>query len=119
MPMPFKKERSVKKLADWQTEGRKLFGDDVMDWRFKCPQCGGVQTGRDFLEAGIPQADVEVRTYFSCIGRVVKGKGCDWSLGGLFKIHTVEILTPDGTLTPVFEFADPLPKEQSDATVAS
>ncbi len=116
MPMPRKLERSVKKLEDWKKEGLALFGTSIAAWRFKCVQCGEVQTAQEFVDlGGMTPDEAKDHVFFSCIGRVVKGRGCDWSLGGLFKVHTCEILTPDGKLTPVFEFADPLPKEVAGA----
>lgn len=104
-------ERTVKKMADWRAEAIRLFGPHGGDWRFKCVQCGHTQSGADFIAAGMTADEAQSRVYYSCIGRWVKGVGCDWTLGGLLRIHNVEVLTADGTLAPVFEFGDPLPKE--------
>jgi len=41
----------------------------------------------------------------SYINRWQAGKGCNWTLGGLFQIHTLETVDADGNATPVFEFA--------------
>lgn len=70
---------------------------------FKCVQCGGIQTYNDFLEAGIETPGNIF--YFSCIGRWVTSRGCNWTLGGLFRIHKLEVIK-DGNIIPVFEFAD-------------
>lgn len=69
---------------------------------FKCPNCGNTQTARDFIDNDIEEPNNKV--YFSCIGRYVKGKGCDWTLGGLFQIHKVSVLK-DAQVFPVFEIA--------------
>lgn len=36
--------------ADWLAEGEKLFGTDPRKWKFKCPNCGHVQSMEDFIE---------------------------------------------------------------------
>lgn len=84
---------------------------------FKCPMCGTLQTGRDLIAAGAGADLNAVERYlgFSCIGRFTNagsprgkpdGKPCDWSLGGLFQTHTMEVVTPDGKRHPRFELAD-------------
>jgi hypothetical protein len=81
---------------EWLAEGEKLFGKNYENWKFKCPKCGNVASGKEFKDAGEnPNA-----MYCECIGRHVKGKGCDWAAYGLFDICTVHV---DGH--PVFEFA--------------
>lgn len=85
----------------------------------KCVMCGTVQSGQSFIAAGAG-ADmdaVEKFIGFSCIGRFTNagphkkgmpaGRGCDWSLGGLFKLHKLEVETPDGKHHPFFEIASP------------
>lgn len=91
-------------LLEWKAEGSKRFGSDSRKWRFKCPKCGNVQTLEEFQADGIEEP--ENKFYFSCIGRYVSGKGCDWTLGGLFQIHKTEVESSDGKWIPVFEFAD-------------
>ena len=81
---------------EWLAEGKRLFGDRLVDYRFRCPKCGNVASGQEFKDAGAgPNA-----MCCECIGRHVKGKGCDWAAYGLFDICTVHV---DGQ--PVFEFA--------------
>jgi len=84
---------------------------------FRCPMCGTLQTARELIAAGAG-ADVNaVEKYlgFSCIGRFAgagspreepDGKPCNWTLGGLFKTHKLEVVTPDGKAHPRFELAD-------------
>jgi len=83
-----------------------------------CPMCGTVQSCRDLVAAGAG-ADIDaVRAIlgFNCVGRYTgapgprhshDGKPCNWTLGGLFKLHTLEIVTPDGLHHPIFELATP------------
>lgn len=106
LPQPPLKKRKQLTLPEWKKEGKKLYGKQVAQWQFKCPACGGVQSKQDFIDANIENADSKF--YFSCIGRWVKGKGCNWTLGGLLQIHKREVISEEGKLVPVFEFADDL-----------
>ncbi len=92
-------------LAEWRKEGLERFGDRWSLWKFKCVRCGHIQTGIDFKELALSPEEIERVVFFSCIGRMKKGIGCDWTLGGLLTIHSVEVIDPDGKVTPVFEFA--------------
>lgn len=53
---------------EWEVEGRRLFGPDIMRWRFVCPACGTVQSVQDYKDAGAPSSVVA----FSCVGRYIK-----------------------------------------------
>lgn len=82
---------------------------------FKCPVCGTVQSMADLISAGAGADEDEVEKFvgFSCVGRWTNagpwkqgeapGRGCDWSLGGLFRLHEVEVVTPDGVRHPRFQ----------------
>jgi len=72
-------------------------------WVFVCPQCGTKQTPTDVEAAG---GNPTTQAGFSCIGRFRKDVGCDWTLGGLFQIHTVTVVNDDGTKFPFFELAE-------------
>lgn len=85
----------------------------------KCPMCGTVQSMADLIAAGAGSTEDEVEKYmgFSCVGRFTNagphrrgmppGRGCDWTLGGLFTIHKLEVVTPDDERHPRFELATP------------
>ena len=88
---------------DWIADLKSKFGEDPKKWTFKCPSCGGTQNAQLFIDNKVEEPENKV--YFSCIGRYVKGMGCDWTLGGLFKIHKISVLK-DGQVFPVFETAD-------------
>ena len=90
---------------------------------FKCPMCGCLQTGQDFIDAGAATNSDQAMGYagFSCLGRFTKaegprkkpdGKRCNWTLGGLFQMHKLEVVTQDGQSPPHFELAT---KAEADA----
>ena len=106
-------------VAEWLARGRELFGSDPLQWRFKCPICGHVQTMADFKAIGQePQS-----AYRGCIGRYLpkgqcasdlgtkpgedgKNSPCDYATYGLFQIGDKVI--PEGQKKPlaVFYFDD-------------
>ena len=94
---------SIVNYEDWLTELKKRFGNDAKNWAFKCPSCGNIQTANDFIKHKIDEPESKV--YYNCIGRYVKGVGCDWSLGGFFNINKVSVMK-DAKIFPVFEMAD-------------
>jgi len=98
--------RRVIKYDDWIKEAKVRFGEKARDWKFVCPACKTVQSIQDLLRAGVKKEDVDGYMAFSCIGRFTKDKGCDWTLGGLFQIHTLEVELENGHKRAVFEFAE-------------
>jgi len=85
---------------------------------FRCPMCGTIQSPHDLIQAGAGKTFDEVERFvgFSCVGRFTgagtprnkpDGKPCDWSLGGFFRLHKLEVETPDGKRHPRFEPASP------------
>lgn len=96
----------------------KAQGVDRINYAFKCPMCETVQSASDLISAsaGADFESVEKYLGFSCVGRFTgapsprknpDGKPCNWTLGGLFKTHKLEVLTPDGKSHPYFEVASP------------
>jgi len=97
----------------------------------KCPVCGTVQSFADVREAAAKASPEHLRAYFgegpidpllhfgfSCVGRFngqpgwkepgwQEGKGCNWTLGGFFHAHRLEVISPDGEKHPYFEPATP------------
>lgn len=86
----------------------------------KCPICGTVQSMHDLIRAGAGKNADDVESFFgwSCIGRWndagpykpkarKKQFGCDWTLGGLFQLHKLVVVTEDGKEHPRFEVATP------------
>lgn len=103
-------------LEEFHTE-IKAQGVEKIDYAFVCPMCETVQSARVLIAAGAGNDFDEVEGYlgFSCIGRFTgagdtreKGKGCNWTLGGLFQTHTLTVITPDDNAKhPRFEIATP------------
>lgn len=105
---------------EWNAEGVLRFGKKARNWKFICPACGTVQSIQQLIDVGRTPDDVHAVMGFSCIGRFTgqgdagiaahtKGqpwdKGCNWTLGGLLAIHTLEV-SINGKGRPCFEFAD-------------
>lgn len=95
-----------------------------------CPMCGTVQSGASLMKAGAGKTFEEVERFigWSCVGRWTgapgprkkpDGEPCDWTLGGLFKVHRTEVVTPDGKHHPYFEIATPEQARELEATAAS
>lgn len=102
-------------LAEFQA-AYKAQADRAEDVVFRCPACKTLQSANDLIRAGAGDSFETVNGYlgFSCIGRFTgatsprrdpDGKPCNWTLGGLFRIHEMEVITPDGTAHPHFELA--------------
>lgn len=91
---------------------------------FKCINCGTVQSMASLIKAGCPAPDAERYVGFSCEGRFSNAgpypsekrqdakskarrqvRGCDWTLGGLFRLHKLEVIHAEGRLQPIFEVA--------------
>ncbi|MES2712009.1 MAG: VVA0879 family protein [Pseudomonadota bacterium] len=98
---------------------------------FACPICGTVQSMASLVAAGCPSAEVQGAIGFSCEGRFSGAgpwpsskdrsakaaqrrqvRGCDWTLGGLFRLHALEIEWPEDRAPaaadprPCFEIVD-------------
>lgn len=83
-----------------------------------CPVCKTVQSSRCLIKAGAGKSFEEVERYlgFSCVGRFTgagsprkkpDGQPCNWTLGGLFRLHELEVETPEGRKHEHFELATP------------
>lgn len=88
-----------------------------------CPICATVQSIASLTRAGADVAEAERMIGFSCEGRLTNAgpwpgakkrsaetkarrtvRGCDWTLGGLFKVHRLEVMA-DGKAHPYFNVA--------------
>lgn len=71
---------------------------------FQCPQCKTLQCAEDLIEAGAGATLDDVSGYlgYSCVGRFTDQKGCNWTLGGLFQIHELEVINEKGEACPRF-----------------
>jgi len=112
-------ERRTITQDELRNELLRRFGTDPYKWAFVCPACGTVQTAQSFVDAGFERGKGEINKYlgFTCVGRFSgqgdegisahqKGqawsKGCNWTLGGLLKIHTLEVVEWDGRKVPLW-----------------
>lgn len=116
MPIP------VIPVADWHASMKAQGVSAREHIAFTCPVCCTVQSMALLLQAGANPDKVEGYTGFSCVGRWLDsgpasrdrtpgkpdGVGCDWTLGGLFSLHRVEVDLGDGSKPcPTFELATP------------
>ena len=94
-------------FEDWMKEGIRLYGPNMLDWRFKCPMCGHVQSLQDFHDVGI-EPDNGITC---CASRFNLGgnKTCKWTTGGLLRIGGVYVIRPDFVPVLAFAFADTEP----------
>lgn len=91
---------------------------DAIDATFQCPKCKTLQSLRQLMEAtGLDRQEANRRYLgFSCIGRFNnKETGCDWTLGGLFKIHELEVVDEEGKRHPHFMPMTPEQAAQAEA----
>lgn len=101
-------------LQEWMDEGKKLYGEDLTNWKFKCPNCGKVSSIQDFKDAGSKDPN---DSYANCIGRINgkgedgmkskdKGFGCNWAAYGLFgTLGKGRIVVNNDKESEVFDFA--------------
>lgn len=100
---------------EFRREATKLYGPDPIKWKVICPLCKTKQSAEDLINAGVKKEEAHKYIGIFCIGRWInsgpydktksKGKGCDLSLGGLFKAHRLEIIDYKGDSHPCFEIA--------------
>src|SRR4051812_5710542 len=108
--------------AELVAEARRLFGDEPLDWAFRCPTCGDVANGREFREALAehPRKNRDGSDTIAsdivgqeCIGRTLgalsksaeyTGRGCNWAAYGLFS-GPWEIVLPNGRSAHSFPLA--------------
>ncbi len=103
--------------AKWLAEAERRYGTSLRNVRFKCPCCGFLQSGQDFIDLGMTPDDAASRVGFSCIGRWQQepardafGEGpgpCSYAGGGLFRVSPIAV-DVEGRDEPVyvFDFAD-------------
>lgn len=111
------KEKTMKKMTLNEFQAAlKGQGVPLEDAAVRCPMCDTVQSAKDFIIAGVGDTFEDVEKYlgFSCFGRFMDagtprrkpdGNPCNWTLGGLFSMHKLVVVTPDGREHPCFEVA--------------
>ena len=89
---------------DWWANGEKLFGNPPRGWKFQCPNCGGIQTGKDLMDLGLSEVEAMSKVFRFCVGNFTKGKGCDLTLDFVESCHSTEVVLGE-QIVPVFEYA--------------
>lgn len=104
------------KLEDFRSQIKAQGVSDRIHAAFQCSMCKTVQSMASFANAGVDFETAKMAIGFSCIGRFMGGKSprkvpdgnpCNWTLGGLFRFHGVEVIDDDGNAHPHFELATP------------
>lgn len=108
-------KEQIKQMSfkEWEAEGERKFGKDKKKWKFKCVNCGHIQSIQDFIDLKVEEPENYV--YFTCIGRFMENcKGilgnkkspCNYTLGGLFNLAKLEVIDEEGKKHSAFEFAN-------------
>lgn len=106
--MTRKKDIVVVELTEtqWRENGRSIFGNDRMDWRFICPMCNRIAGVQDFIDAGSPAPTSDVTQ--DCISIYLKGQWrCSFTTREMMPLHKTEVVMANGERHRVFEFATP------------
>lgn len=86
---------------NWLNLGKKIYGENLLNYKFKCPSCGRIASGEEYKNAGAKPKDM----CQCCISRFLKDSDCRWAAFGLFDICKIRVITPKGEEIPVFEYA--------------
>lgn len=91
-------------LEQWEAEGERLYGKNHLEWRFRCPTCGHIQTPQEFKTAGIDPH----KAYQNCASRYGLGgeSTCKWTVGGLLRTGGRYVIDARYRPRLIFEFAD-------------
>lgn len=93
--------------AEWHELGVRLFGPELIKWRFKCPSCKLVMSIAKLRAELSDDVRKRLRGKFQieteCIGRYVLDRGCDWAAYGLFS-GPFFVTRPSGERSPCFGF---------------
>lgn len=101
---------------------------DISHAAFKCPMCDTVQSLTSFARAGADAETAKKQIGFSCVGRytsapsprkVPDGNPCNWTLGGLLRLHKLEVIDEEGEAHPHFEIASPEAAQALEAAFAA
>ena len=99
----FGKTATVYTMNEWKKEAERRFGPNKMNWKFKCPSCGHVQSLKDFKDANIePECAVT-----NCASRYDLGgvKTCKWTTGGFLRFNQTYVIDEEYFPHLVFDFA--------------
>ena len=83
---------NVMTQPQWKELGKRLFGDKMGNWKFKCPACKNEASPNDWVASGRTREEAR-NAPAQCIkrgaalqrgARRLKKSECDWCAGGLF-----------------------------------
>lgn len=98
-------------VKDWEKEGIELFGEDRKDWKFKCPNCGMIQSVNGLNEKYSALEGYFYATIFCrCLGWIDPEVGCQLNLdekGGTAGVILVIDDEEGHREVPIFDFARP------------
>lgn len=90
------------RFETWLEEGKQKYGS-FEQFKIQCPSCGHIQTPQDFATIGLSKESA----LFSCIGRHLPEKGCNWSAGGLLNtLGKGRVILKDLVPHEIFSFED-------------
>ncbi|MCB5201695.1 hypothetical protein LH464_04280 [Neorhizobium sp. T786] len=116
------------KLDEFRARIKAQGTSDRAHAAFKCPMCKTIQSMTSFTRAGTDAETAEKYIGFSCVGRVTgaegprkqpDGKPCNWTLGGLFRFHELEVIDDAGKAHPHFEVATPEEAQALEASITT
>lgn len=89
---------------EWIAEGRRRFGTNFLNWKFKCPLCRRVNSTAEFEREFLSASSA----MYMCKGRLYPGEGCNWKANSKFRPQNQGriIVTESGKEVDVFDFAD-------------
>lgn len=102
-------------VREWVERGRRIYGEPVTDWRFRCPACGNVTSPRDWIEAGVLS---EGDPTSECIGVYIggikpftgkqfeEGRPCQYRANGRTRLSDLRVVQSHGRVMETFRFAD-------------
>jgi len=118
--------KEIKKISQEEYEkiAVNLYGENLRDWKFRCPFCEKVMSGLDYKNAGVPVDEIGGVIGYSCLGRFLKEKNsamfsskdkkqknglyCDYTTGGLFNFSPICVIDEKGEEHWRMDFADSL-----------
>lgn len=99
------------KFKDWEAEGIELFGENRMDWKFKCTGCGMIQSVNGLKKTYTNLEGVFFASVFCrCIGNIDQEIGCQTSLDEERGKPGIILVIDDEQghrEPPIFDFARP------------
>ncbi|ARO22905.1 hypothetical protein TAL182_CH01092 [Rhizobium sp. TAL182] len=103
-------------IEEFHAELRAQGASGKQHLAFRCPMCATVQSAASLMKAGAGENFEQVEKFlgFSCVGRFTNAgsprrapddQPCNWTLGGLLRLHKLEVVDGDGECHPRFEVA--------------